>query len=209
MRTSRLVVIGLLGLFALTGCAGAFAEAAPVEWTDSDIAANTSADGRSVIGDGHSIQTAATFTANGGTAITYDAQVVPSGARAAISSQSDEVGTTVTLAVRGLLPNRTYGAHVHADACGPDANDAGPHFQNAVDPVQPSVDPAYANPQNEIWLDIETDADGAGSATSSVSWAFPDDRRPGSIVLHADPTADGPGVAGQAGGRVGCVSVEF
>ena len=209
MRTPRLVVLGLLGMVTLSGCAGAFAEAAPIEWTNSSVPVNTTSDGRSVIGAGNSVQTASTFTVNGPDAYTYDFAVVPNGGRAAVSSEGTDAGTTITLAVRDLQPGRSYGAHVHANACGPTGDDAGPHFQYEVDPVQPSVDPAFANPQNEIWLDFQTDADGAGTATATVPWTFPADRRPGSIVLHTEHTAVDPGVAGQAGGRAACVSVEF
>ena len=54
--------------------------------------------------------------------------------------------------------------------CGPTGDAAGPHFQNQVDPAaapgKPSTDPAYANPQNEIWLDLRTDGDGDGEVES-------------------------------------------
>ena len=78
--------------------------------------------------------------------------------------------TEVRLDVDGLLPNRGYAAHAHVNACGPTGDVAGPHFQNQVDPAaapgKPSTDPAYANPQNEIWLDLRTDGDGAGEVAS-------------------------------------------
>ena len=87
--------------------------------------------------------------------------------------------------------------------------DAGPHYQFSEDPVTPSVDPSYANPMNEIWLDVTTDANGAGEATATVPWVFPDDRRAESVVLHEKPTATHAGHAGTAGGRPGCVTVDF
>ena len=81
-----------------------------------------------------------------------------------------EADTSVALTVAGLLPNRGYAAHLHTRPCGPTGADAGPHFQNRVDPAatpeQPSTDPAYANPQNEFWLDVRTDAAGAGQTRS-------------------------------------------
>ena len=89
--------------------------------------------------------------------------------RAAVSAETGEAGTTVTPAVPGLDDEHSYGAHVHAELCGPRGDAAGPHFQNVVDPVQPGVDPAYANPENEIWLDLTTDADGAGGTSASAA----------------------------------------
>ncbi|OLT00595.1 hypothetical protein BJF90_34780 [Pseudonocardia sp. CNS-004] len=133
----------------------------------------------------------------------------PRGARGAVRSRSGQGTTTVMLAVRGVQPNRTYGAHIHTQPCGELPDDAGPHFQYATDPVQPSVDPTFANTQNEVWLDIATDETGAGSTETTVTWTFPDDRRPKSVVVHADGTASEPGQAGTAGGRVACISVDF
>ena len=77
------------------------------------------------------------------------------------------------------------------------------------DPVQPSVDPAYANPQNEVWLDLTTDGEGAGSATTTVAWGFERAPRAQSVVIHAMPTATGAGRAGTAGDRAACVTVAF
>jgi hypothetical protein len=46
--------------------------------------------------------------------------------------------------------------------CGAAASAAGPHYQHKRDPqasaTAPSVDASYANPQNEVWLDLTTDA---------------------------------------------------
>lgn len=111
--------------------------------------------------------------------------------------------------MRGLPPGREYGAHAHTRPCGSTGDEAGPHFQYVVDPVQPSVDPEYANEENEIWLALTTDAAGAGTTETSVSWAFPGDRRPRSVVVHAMPTATGAGQAGTLGARAACISVDF
>lgn len=194
MRSHRIVALGVIGALALTGCSGALAAPAPALPSATPE---------------RSVQVGATFSTSGDTAWTYDTALVPAGARVAVSSTTGEGGTTVTLAVRGLDEERRYGAHVHVAACGSSGDAAGPHFQNEVDPVQPSVDPAYANPQNEIWLDLATDEDGAGSTSATVPWGFPRDRRPMSVVVHAMPTATGPGEAGTAGARAGCVTVEF
>jgi Cu-Zn family superoxide dismutase len=145
-----------------------------------------------------------------GDAITYKPDLVPPGATAKVTSSTEGTSSTVTLAVTGLVPNRTYGSHAHQKPCGPAAADSGAHFQHNADPVNPSVDPAYANPQNEVWLDFTTDAQGAASVTATqAEWAFTDQAAPQSVVIHAMKTATEPGKAGTAGDRVGCVTVDF
>ncbi|SFP73897.1 superoxide dismutase, Cu-Zn family [Amycolatopsis arida] len=142
-------------------------------------------------------------------AVTYRPELVPVGARARVLSVSTPgLGTTTRLAVTGLLPDRAYGAHVHTDPCGATGAAAGPHYQHVPDPVRPSVDPAYANPENEIWLDLTTDRLGRGAALSRVDWRF-GPRRGKSIVLHEHHTATHPGHAGTAGARLACVDVPF
>lgn len=192
MHTPRLAGLGLIGVLALTGCGT----------TVVPVAMPSPATGSTV-------QVSTTFGTGGGTGTTYDPALVPVGSRGAVSAESGEGGTTVTLAVRGLEPDRVYGAHAHGLPCGPTGDVAGPHFQHETDPVQPSVDPAFANPDNEIWLDLTTDSSGAGSVTASVPWTFAEDRRAGSVVLHAMATATGAGEAGTAGPRLACISVEF
>jgi Cu-Zn family superoxide dismutase len=141
-------------------------------------------------------------------AITYDQTLVPAGAQLAVVGISTRPWTTVVLSISGLLPQRGYGAHVHAKACGPLPTDAGPHFQNKPDPVQPSVDPAYANARNEIWLDFTTDQGGNGVAFARVLWGF-GERHAGSVVVHATHTHTDPGHAGTAGARLACLNAEF
>lgn len=189
----RNIVLGVVGVLVLTGCGSA--AAAPASSSSSS--------------QSRSVQVAATFTTGPGTATTYDPQLVPPGARVSVSSESDGGSTTVTLSVRGLEPDRSYGAHAHTQPCGATGDAAGPHFQHVPDPVQPSVDPAYANPQNEVWLDLTTDGEGAGSATTTVAWGFERARRAQSVVIHAMPTATEAGRAGSAGDRAACVTVAF
>ncbi|QYN36248.1 superoxide dismutase family protein [Pseudonocardia sp. DSM 110487] len=189
----RHLLPGLLGGLLAAGCANA------------DTVVQTAASTRPV----HTVQVSETFQRGAGPAITYDEGLVPAGARGAVQSRSGEGTTTVMLAVRALEPHRVYGAHVHTQPCGEQPDAAGPHFQYAADPVQPSVDPTFANPQNEIWLDLTTDETGAGSTESTVAWTFPADRRPKSLVLHTHQTSSEPGEAGTAGDRVACVSVDF
>ena len=135
---------------------------------------------------------------------------VPAGATARVTAVYNSAGDTIiTLHVKGLKPFTDYGAHAHVNPCGPTGTAAGPHWQNQQDPVTPSVNPAYANPSNEIWLDLTTDEDGNGVAQSKQGWQFPEDRRPHSVVIHAMKTSTAPGTAGTAGARLGCLSVDF
>ncbi|WP_261565737.1 superoxide dismutase family protein [Frankia gtarii] len=139
------------------------------------------------------------------TAVTYDEHLVPTGA-AAIALAVRGKRTVIGLIVQGLMPNHQYGAHVHQKACGATGAAAGPHYQNVPDPVQPSVDPAYANAHNEVWLDFTTDAHGAGAAFAVVEWDF---RAGGAhaIILHEHHTDSSPGAAGVAGARAACLTV--
>jgi superoxide dismutase, Cu-Zn family len=140
----------------------------------------------------------------GTTAVTYTPSLVPFNAKATSLSVTGPHGTATTLIVYGFLPNREYGAHVHTNPCGPNPTDAGPHYQNVVDPVQPSTDPTYTNPHNEIWLDLHTDPHGNALALSTVPWPFTD-RHPHSILLHDHHTHPD----GTAGPRLACLNVTF
>ena len=113
------------------------------------------------------------------------------------------------LQVWGLAPNTEYGAHAHTDVCGVTGLAAGPHFQNQIDPVSPSTNPAYANPTNEIWLDLTTNAAGHGVATTTVPWQFDSSRRARSVIIHVEHTHTGPTDSGVAGARLGCLTVPF
>lgn len=135
---------------------------------------------------------------------------VPAGAAARVQAVATASGkTVVTLHVRGLAPDTAYGAHAHVNTCGPTGAAAGPHYQDVVAPAGHAADVAYANPDNEIWLDLTTDDDGNGAAQTVVDWQF----RPGganSVVVHSQSTATGPdGSAGTAGPRLACLSVGF
>ncbi|PRX44511.1 Cu-Zn family superoxide dismutase [Prauserella shujinwangii] len=141
--------------------------------------------------------------APGRTAVTYDSRV-PEGARATVVMVSAPgLGTRTVLHVAGLVPHREYGAHAHTQPCGPTGSAAGPHFQHVPGP---SDDPAYANPENEIWLDFTTGPRGHAVARSHVDWTF-DERRPRSIVIHEHHTSTAPGEAGSAGTRLACVDL--
>jgi len=192
MHVSLTAVVTALSVTTLAACGG----------VATGAAAPSADPTRSVTAQG-------TFAAPPATPATYDSALVPAGATATVNASEAAGSTSVTLAVTGLQPNRRYGAHAHTKPCGSDGKDAGPHFQFKPDPVTPSVDPAYANNTNEIWLDFTTDAAGAGRATSTVQWAFPADRRAASVIIHAMGTSTEPGKAGGAGNRAACLTVGF
>ena len=148
----------------------------------------------------------------GSGAVTYDTAVAPEGAQLSVTITEEDGSTVVALDVVGLLPDRGYAAHAHVKPCGATGADAGPHFQNNPDPAarpdHPSSDPAYANPENEVWLDLHTDADGDGQADAEVPFTLVPNRSPRSIVVHeAEHTATDAGHAGTAGGRAACLTL--
>lgn len=145
-----------------------------------------------------------------GPLVRYDTTRVPEDAFARVTALYDGAGRThAQLQVWGLAPDTEYGAHAHTNACGATGAAAGPHFQNVHDPATPSTDPAYANPENEIWLDLTTNAAGYGVATTVVSWQFSPTRRARSVILHVEHTHTGPQDSGVAGARLACLSVPF
>jgi Cu-Zn family superoxide dismutase len=196
----RIYAASLLTLFALSACSG---QTAPPP------AAAPAAAATSQSNPARTANVEAAFAQGQGIAITYLPALVPAGATAKVTSASGGGESTVTLDVSGLIPNRAYGAHAHSKACGATGDDAGPHFQHQKDPVTPSVDPAYANAQNEIWLDFQTDAQGRATTMSAVNWEFTNDAHPQSVVVHDHPTSTEPGKAGTAGDRAACVTVGF
>lgn len=134
----------------------------------------------------------------------------PEGATARVQSvETGDGRTIVTLHVRGFEGLKQYGAHAHTAPCGATGGAAGPHFQLVTDPRSPSVDPAYANPENEIWLDFATNPAGNGHAKAVVDWQFPSDRRAQSVIIHERATSTAAGSAGVAGKRVACITVPF
>jgi Cu-Zn family superoxide dismutase len=145
-------------------------------------------------------------------AFTYDQAAVPVGSSVDVESEKGDGRTTVTFHATGLAPNRDFGVHVHKQRCGPQPSDSGPHYQNDVDPAataeNPSSDPAYANPRNEIWLDVTTDRSGNAQSSTTVDWEFRTDEAK-SVVLHAQRTMAGPGQAGMAGDRLACIDEDF
>jgi Cu-Zn family superoxide dismutase len=154
---------------------------------------------------------AATASATTTRAETYNPALAPVGAHVKAALTPSGESTNAEFTVSGLLPNRGYAVHAHVNSCGgfPDAE--GPHYQNRIDPAAtaqaPSTNPEYANPNNEIWLDVRTDAAGSGTSRTTVPFVFTD-RGPGSIVVHeAMQTATEPGQAGKAGARIACLTL--
>lgn len=143
----------------------------------------------------------------GATAITYDPAVVPAGARARVAITKTPYGMVVRLTAAGLIPRRAYGAHLHTKPCTAVPDEAGPHFQHRHDPSSPSVDPSYANPRNEVWLDFTADTSGAGTAVSREDWVVTPAAMPRSLVIHAEQTSTAAGMAGKAGPRVACLTL--
>jgi Cu-Zn family superoxide dismutase len=154
-------------------------------------------------------------------------EVLPEGAWARVRAVETSSGkTVVTLQVRGLGANASYGAHAHYKPCGSSGAAAGAHYQNVVDPAVliaaaaatpprdpetiASADARYANAANEVWLDLETDDEGNGSAQTVVDWQFRGtDPVLRSLIIHRDLTDAHDGSAGVAGPRLGCLSVAF
>ncbi|TQS44912.1 superoxide dismutase family protein [Cryptosporangium phraense] len=198
MRRSAALVLAATALVA-AGCGG----------TDSSDGPETAASG--ALEAPQPITAQGTFSgySPGRKAVSYDSALVPSGATAHLVIGQVVDTTTVTLSVTGLLPNRTYGAHLHTKPCGATGEAAGPHYQHRMDPAAsaspPSVNPAYANAQNEVWLDVTTDSQGDGESKSTQMWVFTE--TPKSLVIHADKTQTMAGRAGTAGKRVACLSV--
>lgn len=137
-----------------------------------------------------------------GDAYTYDPDLVPPGATVSLGSVSIAGRTRTGLTVRGLKPGHVYGTHLHANPCGAEPAAAGPHYQQRVGAPD---DPDFANPRNEVWLDVRTSSRGAGVAFARNRWSYR--TAPGSVVLHARATSTDPDTPGMAGARVACVTV--
>jgi superoxide dismutase, Cu-Zn family len=144
-------------------------------------------------------------------AITYNRDLAPIGAAMTATIIPTSEGSTAQLTVLGLLPNRSYAVAAYNKPCGPTAGASGARFQNHPDPAAtpsaPSTDPRYANPDNEIWLDVQTDASGAGTAATTVPFVLTD-RVPGSIVVHDQTqTPQSSARAGNFGARIACLTL--
>jgi Cu-Zn family superoxide dismutase len=146
---------------------------------------------------------------------TYNPALAPLGGHLQAKLTPSGESTNAEFTVSGLLPNRGYAVQANVNSCGGFPGAEGPHYQNRIDPAvtpaatgtAPSADPEYANPNNEIWLDVRTDATGAGSSRTTVPFVFTD-RGPGSIVVgDAMQTGTGPGQAGKGGAPIACLTL--
>ncbi|MBT2429160.1 superoxide dismutase family protein [Streptomyces sp. ISL-112] len=125
-------------------------------------------------------------------ALTYDTALVPAAARIEVTQYADRTSHRVGTRLRGLVPNRAYGMHVHTSPCAADPTSAGPHYQHRGS--------ATADPVNEVWLDFRTDRNGHGEAEARHDWGFRDGGARSVIVHDAQ---------GGAGKRVACFTVPF
>jgi Cu-Zn family superoxide dismutase len=144
-----------------------------------------------------------------GPSAVYDTTLFPATGTTDVQIVEGGRTTIIRLQVSGLIPNRTYGSHVHYLPCGATPASAGAHYQYVPDPATggsqtvASTNSAYANPRNEIWLDFTTDSTGAAQATAIVNWKMPADRRGRSVIVHAMGTDP----VGAAGARLSCTTL--
>ncbi|MFC7328713.1 superoxide dismutase family protein [Marinactinospora rubrisoli] len=207
MRTTRTTVGLALTSLLLAGCGGGTAgqhHATPSATPTHSAPSPTASPGH---GAGSATVTGRFAPyASGAPAVTYDDKAVPDGADVGVDVSAADDRTEFALRVRGLQPDRAYGAHLHTRPCGEKPDDSGPHYQNDPDPHQPSTDPKYANDKNEVWLDFTTDSQGQAESETTVDWV-PRAGEARSIVIHAEHTRTEHGHAGQAGDRLACVNV--
>jgi superoxide dismutase, Cu-Zn family len=142
-------------------------------------------------------------------AITYNPALVPVGGQMKATLDPSGNSTVADFSVSGLMPNRGYSVVAHVNTCGGVPGGEGPHFQNRIDPAAksgtPSTNPEYANPTNEIWLDVRTDSSGSGTSHVTVPFVFTD-RGPGSIVVHNEQQTTANSAA-QTNDRVACLTL--
>ena len=146
------------------------------------------------------------------TAITYNPTLAPVGGHMTASLTPSGDSTIADFTVSGLAPNRGFSVIAHVNTCGGVPGGEGPRFQKHIDPAaspgKPSTNPEYANPTNEIWLDVHTDSTGAATSHATVPFVLTD-RGPGSIVVHdqQQTTATSSQPAGQTSDRVACLTL--
>jgi Cu/Zn superoxide dismutase len=104
-------------------------------------------------------------------------------------------GTTVSLNLTGLEPDKAYVAHLHTGGCD-QADPGGPHFKFDAE--------GGDEPPNEIHLEFRSKADGAASASAASNREVPAGEA-GSVVIHEAGTEHT--TAGEAGGGAETVLV--
>ncbi|CAO0835040.1 Superoxide dismutase family protein OS=Streptomyces microflavus OX=1919 GN=G3I39_35270 PE=3 SV=1 [Streptomyces microflavus] len=125
-------------------------------------------------------------------ALTYDTGLVPAAARIEVTQYADRTSHRVTTRLRGLVPNRGYGMHVHTAPCGADPVSAGPHYQHRTGHRGPGQRGVAGLPHRR-----ERGRRGGGPARLGV----PGRRRP---VGDRSPRR-----AGRRGSGVACFTVPF
>ncbi|MBB4934209.1 Cu-Zn family superoxide dismutase [Lipingzhangella halophila] len=206
MPSTRLVIGAAVSSLLIAGCGGGAAEEEAEATDDRQEETQDSQD------DALDVSVSAAFGpyAEDAEAVTYDEEAVPEGAEVEVSVTGEDGGSEYSLSVSGLEANREFGSHLHTEPCGEDPADSGPHYQNEADPEadaeNPSTDPAYANPENEVWLDFATDENGNAEQEAEVDWV-PREGEANSVVLHEEHTSEEEGAAGAAGDRLACVNV--
>lgn len=140
---------------------------------------------------------------------TYGTSVGPD-ARASVDVEYDAGGYThVELVVSGLAPRTRYVGRARVGGCAPMASRLGPVFQMFPNPdPETPYDPLYRNPGNEVWLDVETDAHGAGSVRTTQKWQFHPLSRPGSVTIHDMLRMNRP-TDPMVGAALACLEVAF
>ena len=141
------------------------------------VALSVTLAGPAAAGTNRQVHMAANLSAadSGSTAVSYDPELAPLGARISVAAIGGDEGLTkVALDVNGLLADRGYVAQAHESPCGSTATDAGPA-------------------QNGVRLDLQTDGDGVAHAETDIAPGSTTGS-PRSVVVH-DGTAEGTGVA--------------
>jgi superoxide dismutase, Cu-Zn family len=126
----------------------------------------------------------------------------PVGGTASATAQAwDEGGGVmrIKLNVQGFPPNRDFGVHLHKLACD-DPMKAGGHYQHFAAPMGQATDPAYANYQNEAWLDFTTNGSGVGGQDLRLSW-LPRAGEAKALIFHHMKSGQG----GASGAKLACL----
>ncbi len=123
---------------------------------------------------------------------------------ASISRAAGSGLTIVRLSVNGLMPNTTYGSHVHALPCNTPGTVGGTDFAGGHYKQNPAVTEVVATAAAEIWTSFTTNATGHGEVRTQVAHVARPDAQ--SIIIH-DPVTPTTRLAcvdlTQAGGFVG------
>ena len=124
------------------------------------------------------------------------------GATAQVVARESDGTTIVTLKVQALdhaAAGTMLGAHIHAGSCvAGNGAAAGPHYNAGGTP----------SPQTEVWLDFTIEANGTARSETTVPFVIPQGGA-AALVIHAEPTHQGPPAPGTAGARLACLPVQF